>query len=222
MARRRKSGTRTKSGRLSRAYKGPARDTGHARATGQEVGRGERPPRPGALGHAGLRSCSPMACIDRDQLAAAERYRRMLCPEHSACRITDAACSPTARAAGRSTTTALERARQQLELALHQSVICEKVVDANPVTSSTTRSTSSGDELLVPNRAPDSDLHARALSCLERGAVSPQRNWACHGAGRTFSKRCVLPTWPPAPSRQNIKTTAAMPAFWRKAALPGS
>ena len=75
MARRRKSGTRTKSGRLSRAYKGPARDPGTAELQVKKLAavNGRRDP---ALSATPASILFAHAVIDRDQLAAAERYRR--------------------------------------------------------------------------------------------------------------------------------------------------
>ena len=113
MARRRKAGTRTKSGRLSRAYRGPARDAGTAELQQKKLAavNGSADP---ALSATPASILFAHGVLSRDQLAAAERYRRAYAvsfgmPNYGRCLLTD---GPGGRALDDDM---LARARRQLD-----------------------------------------------------------------------------------------------------------
>src|SRR5919106_5034066 len=76
MARPRKSGARTKAGRLSRSYRGPARDAGTPELQRKKLAlvNGAADP---SLSASAARILFAHGVLDRDQLAAADRYHRL-------------------------------------------------------------------------------------------------------------------------------------------------
>ena len=93
MPRRRRIGARTKSGRLSRAYKGPVRNPGTAELQYKKLAAVNGAADP-ALSASAATILFAHGVIDRDQLAAAERYRRAYAltfglPDYGRCLLDD-------------------------------------------------------------------------------------------------------------------------------------